>query len=410
MKTRLFDRSWPAAFTLAALALYGFDATAAGMPLKDLAVVAPTEDSTTLQSLVEVSATAAEPAAEDAKGLRQLPEVQASSLDAEEGSSPLRGLELILPAGAAPAAGQDAAPIETLDRLPLSVSPSAPGEGGKVGTMAPAFSLLTPENVAVSFPAAFRQQPTVLLFWPSWCPYTRALQPYVQSIWEDYRSHGAGVWTINIEETRDPLAVMKERQLSFPLLLSGNAVADAFQVRQMPAIVVVDGEGRIVYVMRERMASPIDVAKEVRETLNTLLGDRAVALPTEYPKPYDLHLLALKGLDLSLKPTPIPQSEWEPWVDAYLATLRPGEEVTSLKPKGAIADGKQAITIARDIWSQKYGSEQTLIEAPYRSYRINNHWVVLASGDAGPSAKLGEGFIAVLEVDSGRVVRVVPRQ
>lgn len=412
MKTRRFDRSWPTVLAFAALALAGMEPSAADVPLKDLTVVAPTEDATTLQSLVEVTATAPEPAGEDAKGLRQLPEVQASSLEpAEQDSGPLRSLELIQPGGAAAPAGGDVAPIETLERLPLSVAPPAAGEArGKVGTMAPAFSLLTPQNVAVSFPAALRQQPTVLMFWPSWCPYTRALQPYVQSIWEDYRAHGAGVWTINIEETRDPLAVMKERQLSFPLLLSGNAVADAFDVRQMPAIVVLDGEGRITYVMRERMASPIEVAKEVREALNALLGERAVALPTEYPKPYDLHLLALKGLDLSMKPIPIPQSEWEPWVDAYLTTLRPGEEVTSLKPRGTIADGKQAISIARELWSQKYGSEQTLIEAPYRSYRINNHWVVLASGDAGPSAKLGAGFIAVLEVDSGRIVRIAPRQ
>lgn len=281
---------------------------------------------------------------------------------------------------------------------------------GTVGSKGAAFSLQTPSGESVAWPAAAQSQPTLLLFWPSWCPYSRALQPYIQTIWEDYRDHGVAVWTINIEETRDPVAVMQERQLSFPLLLAGNPVADAYGVRLMPAVLLMDAEGRIVYKMDDKTTSPIEASKQIRGVLNGLLGAKAVPLPNEYPKPYDLHLLALQGLNLKLAPAPVPQSEWEPWVDSYLASLRPGEAVAEIAPLGPISSGKQAITIARDIWSGKYGAEQTLIQAPYRSYRVNNHWVVLASGDAGATARLGAGFIAVLEVDSGRVVRVAPQQ
>jgi hypothetical protein len=35
---------------------------------------------------------------------------------------------------------------------------------------------------------------------------------------------------------------------------------------------------------------------------------------------------------------------------------------------------------------------------------------LLASGEAGAEAKLGEGFICVIEADTGRVLRVAPRQ
>src|SRR3546814_2180315 len=53
---------------------------------------------------------------------------------------------------------------------------------------APAWHLQTPDGKTVQFPEDARHQPSVLLFWPSWCPYSRALQPYVQDIWNDYRS------------------------------------------------------------------------------------------------------------------------------------------------------------------------------------------------------------------------------
>lgn len=278
-----------------------------------------------------------------------------------------------------------------------------------LGQPAPAFSLHTLKQETVNYPAAAEGQPTVLMFWPSWCPYSRALQPYVDSIWQDYRDHGAKVWTVNIEETDDPAKILEQRHLGFPVLLDGNAVADQYGVRLMPAVVVMDGQGKVVYVMHEKTASPITTAKQIRETLNGLLGDKAVALPTEYPAPYDLHLVSLATLSERATPVTLPQSEWEPWVDAYLATLKPGEEVVTFKPEGPIADGRQAITVARKIWSERYGAEQTLIESPYRAYRINNHWVVLASGQDGRTAKLGAGFVLVLEVDSGRIVRVAPR-
>jgi len=275
---------------------------------------------------------------------------------------------------------------------------------------APAFSLQTPQGETVEFPAAAQGRPTVLMFWPSWCPFSRALQPYVQAIWEDYRAAGVNVWTINIKEDRDPVAVMKERGLSFPLLIKGDAVSQRYHIQYTPWLVVVDGSNRIVYTRPPKPPTPIDTAKEVRAVLNGLLGDQAVPLPTTYPKPYDLHLKTEADLGKKLAPKPVPVSEWAPWVEKYLAGIGADEIVTNMPAQGPLADGKAAIAAARNVWSAAYGAEQTLTQAPYRSYRKGNRWVVLGSGESGAEAKLGEGFIAVIEADSGRVVRVAPRQ
>lgn len=289
--------------------------------------------------------------------------------------------------------------------LPATASAQA-----KAPAEAPAFSLKTPQGDTVNFPAAAQGRPTVLMFWPSWCPFSRALQPYVQAIWDDYRAAGVNVWTINIREDKDPVAVMKERGLSLPLLIEGDAVSKAYRIQYTPWLVVIDGANRIVYTRPPRPPTPVDTAKEVREVLNGLLGAQAVPLPASYPRPYELHLKREEDLGKKLAPKPIPASEWGPWVERYLAGMAEGEVVPGTEPRGAIADGKAAIALAREVWSASYGAEQTLSQAPYRTYRKGARWVVLASGEAGAEARLGEGFICVIEANTGRVLRVAPRE
>ncbi|WP_166252090.1 NTF2 fold immunity protein [Solimonas terrae] len=263
---------------------------------------------------------------------------------------------------------------------------------------APAWHLQTPDGTSVQFPEDARHQPSVLLFWPSWCPYSRALQPYVQDIWNDYRDAGVHVWTINIKETGDPVQAMKDRGLSFPLLLNGDALIDSYGIVRTPWLVVVDGDNRIVYTRPGNSSSPIEVARKVRETLNGLLGARAVPLPTSYPPPYDLHLRQQHQ-------TPVADAEWKPWAERTLAGVGDEEIVTDIAPLGPVADGRAAIEMARSVWAQRYGAEQVAIQAPFRSYRRNRLWVVSGSAVAG---HLGDGFQLIVDADSGRVRRISP--
>ena len=279
---------------------------------------------------------------------------------------------------------------------------AAPGFGASLPT-APAWSLKTPQGETVNFPADAKARPTVLMFWPSWCPFSRALQPYVDDIWKDYRDAGVNVWTLNIKEDRDPVQVMRERGLSFPLLIEADAVARKYGLEYTPWLVVIDGKNRIVYTRPPSPPTPVHTAKEVRAKLNQLLGAKAVPLPASYPKPYDLHLKDPATLNLRLAPEPVAQSEWQPWVEKYLAAIPAVEAVKDLAPRGAINDGKTAITQARELWTQRYGDELTREWAPYRAYRQDDRWVVL--GD-GPGGALGAGLILVIEASSGRVIRI----
>lgn len=269
---------------------------------------------------------------------------------------------------------------------------------------APGWILKTPEGATVKFPADARGKPTVLMFWPSWCPFSRALQPYVNDIWKDYKDHGVNVWTLNIKEDKDPVQVMKERGLSFPVLLNADDVALRYGLEYTPWLVVIDGQNNIVYTRPPKPPTPIDTAKEVRAKLNELLGPgKGVALPESYPKPYDLHLKDPATLNQRLEPRKIAEKEWGPWLDRYLAGIPEAESVKDFPARGEIANGKAAIALARELWTKKFGEDAAHDAAPYNAYRKDTRWVVVGNGLDG---KLGSGLIAVFDAATGRVIRL----
>ncbi|MGQ0698325.1 MAG: NTF2 fold immunity protein [Panacagrimonas sp.] len=285
----------------------------------------------------------------------------------------------------------------------LAMAAVAVDEPGPIAS-APPWSLKTPDGRTVNYPADAQGRPTVLMFWPSWCPFSRALQPYVQDIWHDYRNAGVNVWTINIKESGDPVQTMRERGLSFPLLLDGDPLVNTYKIQRTPWLVVIDGKQHIVYTRPANPPTPIDVAKRVREALNQLLGDKAVPLPGSYPPPYDLHLRKAEDLPDRLNVKSIADSEWEPWVQNYLAGLGAEEAVKDIPSRGPLANGKAAIALAKELWSQRYGAGEVDAQAPYRAFRKGARWIVLGQG---LDKALGEGLILVVEADTGQVVRLV---
>lgn len=270
--------------------------------------------------------------------------------------------------------------------------------------VAPDFVLETPDGATVRYPADAEGRPTVLMFWPSWCPFSRALQPYVQDIWVDYRDRGVALWTINIKEDGDPIQAMRDRGLSFPLLLEGDAVANAYRVSRTPWLVVMDARQNILYTRPANPPTPIDVAKRVREVLNDLLGpDKAVPMPTTWAPPYDLHLKKKEDIVDRRQPVAIPEADAQAWVARYLDGIPTDEKRTDLPAAGAVQKGRDAIALARRLWAQAY--DQTLVDeqAPYRAYRRNDRWVVLGQG---LDRQLGEGLVLVVEASSGQVIRM----
>lgn len=125
----------------------------------------------------------------------------------------------------------------------------------------------TADGKTVRFDPQHLPRPAILLFWATWCPYCEALMPYVQKV---YDAAGAGkldVYAIDIKEDGDPVKTLRERKLSFTLIVDGDAIADQYSVKGTPGLFLVDTRGKIIY-RRSGGDAPEKVETALREKLH----------------------------------------------------------------------------------------------------------------------------------------------
>ena len=132
----------------------------------------------------------------------------------------------------------------------LSMLLSSAMFGVQVGENAPAWSGSNlVDGRQVNFPEVLNGKPAVLVFWATWCPYCKAFMPYAGKISADYAEQGVQIVTFNALERGkgDPVAYVKS--LDFPLVAIAEAdkIAKDYGVKFIPGLMVVSGEGRVVY-------------------------------------------------------------------------------------------------------------------------------------------------------------------
>ena len=116
-------------------------------------------------------------------------------------------------------------------------------------------------------------RPAILLFWATWCPYCKALMPYVQNVADAAGHDHLDIYAIDIKEgdDADPAAELRARKLSFTLVRNGDSIADQYSVKGTPGLFLVDAQGNIVY-QRVGGDAPEKVESALRAQLH--LGSR----------------------------------------------------------------------------------------------------------------------------------------
>ncbi len=130
----------------------------------------------------------------------------------------------------------------------------------------------------VDFPAVLDNKPTVLIFWATWCPYCKAFMPYLGEIQKDYGADKIKIIAIDVFEDGegDPAAYVAA--LGFPVIAvaDGDEIAKDYAVRFTPGLIVVNGQGNVVW---KRASTALPAGKtvaelwdeQVREQLDRLL-------------------------------------------------------------------------------------------------------------------------------------------
>ena len=121
----------------------------------------------------------------------------------------------------------------------------------------------------IHFDPGTRHRPAILLFWATWCPYCKALMPYIQKVLDAAGREQLDVYAIDIKEDddADPAAELRARKLSFTLVRNGDAIADQYAVTGTPGLFLVDAQGNIVY-KRVGGDTPEKVEAALRERLH----------------------------------------------------------------------------------------------------------------------------------------------
>jgi cytochrome c biogenesis protein CcmG/thiol:disulfide interchange protein DsbE len=132
---------------------------------------------------------------------------------------------------------------------------------------APAWDGKGADGQTIHFDPAHRQRPALLLFWATWCPYCKALMPYLQKVYNAAGKDKLDVYAIDFkDEDGDPAAELKERGNTFTLVREGDAIAAQYGVKGTPGLFLVDRRGTIIY-KRSGGDAPEKVEAALREKL-----------------------------------------------------------------------------------------------------------------------------------------------
>lgn len=157
---------------------------------------------------------------------------------------------------------------------------------------APDWTLTSSEGDATRLSAEVQEQPVVLFFWATWCPYCKALMPHLQSIRLEHGDE-VKILAINFVEKGDPVGFLKDLGYDFTLLPNGDEVAAIYGVYGTPGVILVDQHQQIRFDLRTlpQLKPPSDGSKtshkrkaaylapywaaELRKSIDSVLEEQA---------------------------------------------------------------------------------------------------------------------------------------
>jgi peroxiredoxin len=110
----------------------------------------------------------------------------------------------------------------------------------------PEFTLTDISGKSWTF-SELRGKVVLVNFWATWCPPCRKEMPDLEALYERFQAQGFVVLGISDEEAAKVEPFIRERKVSFPVLLDpGRKVNETFVVEGIPKTFVYDREGKLV--------------------------------------------------------------------------------------------------------------------------------------------------------------------
>lgn len=124
----------------------------------------------------------------------------------------------------------------------------ASDDGLRIGDDAPRWKAEDLAGERIRFPRDYRDRPVLLLFWATWCPYCRNLEPRLARLQEEFSDTGLTVVAVDFAESSDPTDAIRARGMPFRHVIRGDAIAARYEVWKVPGLFLVE-DGEITYVL-----------------------------------------------------------------------------------------------------------------------------------------------------------------
>jgi peroxiredoxin len=130
---------------------------------------------------------------------------------------------------------------------------------------APDFTLrdLSGKNVSLK---SYQGKTVMLAFFTTWCPTCREEIPQLVSIYRNLNRKNFEMLAVNIKESSSIVtSFANENRIPFPVLLDNGETANAYHVRYIPTIFIVDKTGKIVF--RSNYLPAGDIEREIKKAI-----------------------------------------------------------------------------------------------------------------------------------------------
>ena len=111
--------------------------------------------------------------------------------------------------------------------------------------IAPDWTLQSVSGETITLSEVAAEQPVIIVFWATWCPYCKALMPHIQSV---RLEHGDRIRVLAVhfrDDNGDPVEFMENAAYDFTVLPDGDEVAELNDIWGTPGVLIIDRYRRI---------------------------------------------------------------------------------------------------------------------------------------------------------------------
>ena len=106
--------------------------------------------------------------------------------------------------------------------------------------IAPDWTLQSAGGETITLSEVAAEQPVIVLFWATWCPYCKSLMPHLQSVRLEYGDE-IRVLAVHFRDDKgDPAEFMENAGYDFTVLPDGDEVAELNDIWGTPGILIID--------------------------------------------------------------------------------------------------------------------------------------------------------------------------